>query len=63
MHAWSILFVCHKKKKTRSKLGVDKIIIISEDMGWERLSEPVAFKLRPESWKEFSSGTSDNQCS
>ena len=40
-------------KKNRSKLGVDKIIIMSEDMSWERLSEPVAFKLRPESWKRI----------
>ena len=42
-----------KKKKNRSKLGVGRIIIMSEDMGWERLSEPVAFKLRPESWKRI----------
>ena len=42
-----------KKKKHRSKLGVDRFKIMSEDMGWERLSEAVVFKLRPESWKRI----------
>lgn len=41
-------------EKSRSNIGIDGIKVILEGMGWERLSEPVALKLRPKSWKEVS---------
>lgn len=48
---FGVVYLSATEKKERSKLGADRIKIMSEDMGWERLSGPVAFKLRSESWK------------
>lgn len=45
--------------KSRSEIENDRIKIISEDVGWEGLSEAVALQLRPEGQKEVSPGMSE----
>lgn len=47
---------CLAHFKSRSNTGIDRTTVISEGVGWERLSESVEFKLRLKGQKEVSPG-------